>query len=122
MNRPGVADRVLDLAAVGAIGRTRMTDLEMGAQARNTREWDRIAVEADAYPLVPIGPAAFERALAVQRLLAGKSQRGRKLPDLLIAAVAEAAGLIVLHYDADFDRIAAVTGQPCEWVATSPAR
>jgi hypothetical protein len=25
--------------------------------------------------------------------------------------------LIVVHYDADFDRIAAVTGQPTEWIA-----
>jgi hypothetical protein len=25
-------------------------------------------------------------------------------------------GLSVLHYDADFDRIAAVTGQPHEWI------
>jgi hypothetical protein len=24
--------------------------------------------------------------------------------------------LVVLHYDADFDRISAVTGQRCEWV------
>lgn len=40
----------------------------------------------------------------------------RKVPDLLIAAAAESLGLTVLHYDADFDRIAAVTGQSCEWV------
>jgi predicted nucleic acid-binding protein len=38
------------------------------------------------------------------------------IPDLLMAAAAEAAGLRALHYDADFDRIAEVTGQPVEWV------
>jgi hypothetical protein len=38
------------------------------------------------------------------------------VPELLIAAAAEARDLIVLHYDADFDRIAAVTGQRCEWI------
>ena len=59
----------------------------------------------------------MKRARQVQRMLAGRSQRGRKVPDLLVAATAEDAGLIVLHYDADFDRIAAVTGQKCEWVA-----
>jgi hypothetical protein len=52
-------------------------------------------------------------------LLATKHQRGRKVPDLLIAAAAEAPGLTVLHYDADFDRIAAVTGQPTEWVVAA---
>lgn len=40
-----------------------------------------------------------------------------KLPDLLIAAVANRSGLIVVHYDSDFDRIAAVTGQPVRWAA-----
>ena len=50
-------------------------------------------------------------------MLAGRSQRGRKVQDLLVAATAEDVGLIVLHYDADFDRIATVTGQKCEWVA-----
>ena len=52
----------------------------------------------------------------MQRLLASKHQRGRKVPDLLIAAAAEANDLAVLHFDADFDRIAAVTGQRVEWV------
>jgi predicted nucleic acid-binding protein len=59
----------------------------------------------------------MKRARQVQRMLAGRSQRGRKVPDLLVAATAEDAGLIILHYDADFDRIASVTGQKCEWVA-----
>ena len=39
-----------------------------------------------------------------------------RFPDLIVAAAAEAAGLKVLHYDADFDRIAAVTAQETEWV------
>lgn len=36
------------------------------------------------------------------------------IPDLLIAAAAELAGLTVLHLDQDFDLIAAMTGKPCE--------
>jgi predicted nucleic acid-binding protein len=56
------------------------------------------------------------RARQVQRLLASRSQRGRKVPELLIAAAAEKAELILLHYDTDFDLIAKVTGQPCQWV------
>jgi predicted nucleic acid-binding protein len=58
----------------------------------------------------------LRRARRVQRLLASKHQRGRKVPDLLVAAAAEARDLTVVHYDADFDRIAAVTGQSCQWV------
>jgi predicted nucleic acid-binding protein len=49
--------------------------------------------------------------------LARRSQhRAVSLPDLLVAACAERAGLSVLHYDADFDRIAAITRQPVRWV------
>ena len=44
------------------------------------------------------------------------AQRGAKIADLLIAAAAEAAGLVVLHYDHDFDLIADVTGQRTEWI------
>ncbi|MGI8506688.1 MAG: PIN domain-containing protein [Solirubrobacteraceae bacterium] len=61
-------------------------------------------------------PASTSTARQVQRLLASKHQGGRKVPDLLIAAAAEASRLTVLHYDSDFDQIAAVTGQPTQWV------
>ena len=37
--------------------------------------------------------------------------------DLLIAATAEHYGATVLHYDAYYEHIAAVTGQPMRWVA-----
>lgn len=36
------------------------------------------------------------------------------IPDLLIAATAELAGLVVLHDDKDFALIAGITGQPHE--------
>ncbi len=61
---------------------------------------------------------AMDRALAVHREVASTSQhRGFSLPDLIIAATADVHGATVLHYDADFDRIAGVTGQPVAWVA-----
>jgi predicted nucleic acid-binding protein len=42
--------------------------------------------------------------------------RAPSVPDLIIAATAELAGLIVLHCDKDFDLIASVTGQAAEWL------
>ena len=69
-----------------------------------------------AFGLVETEARHVQRARQVQRMLASRSQHGRKVPDLLVAAAAEDAGLVVLHYDSDFDRIAAVTGQKCEWV------
>jgi len=59
----------------------------------------------------------LDRAVEVQDALAERSaQRGAKIADLLIAAAAESAGLVVLHYDRDFDLIAGITGQSVEWV------
>lgn len=67
-------------------------------------------------PRVPVDDAVFDRAIEVQGWLARRGQHRLPIPDLVIAAAAEASGLDVLHYDGDFDRIAAVTGQPMEWV------
>ena len=66
-------------------------------------------------PVEYLTPAIEDRALEVQQLLAGKGQhRAPSIPDLLIAATGELAGLTVLHLDKDFDLIAKLTGQPCE--------
>lgn len=37
-------------------------------------------------------------------------------PDLLQAALAERHGVALLHYDANFDLIASVTGQTSQWI------
>ena len=100
----------------GDLGRAGISDLEIGYSARNAAEWDRLQEALRAFELVETSAEHVRRARQVQRMLAAKHQRGRKVPDLLIAAAAEERGLAVLHYDADFDLIAAVTGQSCEWV------
>lgn len=109
------------LAAGGRVGRAGISDLEVGFSARNLREWTQLAAALAAFPLIETEAAHLRRARQVQRLLASRGLRGRKIPDLLIAAAAEESGLAVLHYDADFDVIARVTGQPCEWVAPAGA-
>jgi predicted nucleic acid-binding protein len=105
------------LAEAGRVGRAGITDLEVGYGSRNAREWDRDMADLSVFELVETTAEHVRRARQVQRLLAARSQRGRKVPDLLIAAAAETDGLVLLHYDADFDSIANVTGQRCEWVA-----
>lgn len=42
--------------------------------------------------------------------------RAVRLPDLLIAAVAERLDLCILHYDADYELIAGVTHQRTLWI------
>jgi predicted nucleic acid-binding protein len=104
------------LAAAGQLGRPSICDLEVGYSARNADEWDRLVEALAPFDRVETTAAHLRRALQVQRLLAQRSQRGRKIPDLLIAAAAEQLDVAVLHYDADFDAIASVTGQRCQWV------
>jgi predicted nucleic acid-binding protein len=93
-----------------------MTDLEIGFSARRADEWDRLIAALGAFRRIDVEAHHFDRARQVQRRLAADGLRGRKVPDLLNAAVAEATSLIVLHYDADFDHIATVTGQPTQWI------
>jgi hypothetical protein len=104
------------LAAAGELGRPSICDLEVGYSARNAKEWDQLVGALDAFVAVDTSAAHLRRALQVQRLLAERSHRGRKIPDLLVAAAAEELEVVVLHYDADFDLIASVTGQRCQWV------
>ncbi len=111
-----VRDVLEPLAASGQLGRPRMCDLEVGYSARTGDEWDRLIDALAAFESIDTTAAHVQRALQVQRLLAQRSQRGRKIPDLLVAAAAEALDIAVLHYDADFDLIASVTGQPCSWM------
>jgi predicted nucleic acid-binding protein len=116
LRAPSVRAVVEPLAVVGHAARAGISDLEVGYSARNAAEWDDLAAALDAFELVETSAVHIHRARQVQRMLAAISQRGRKIPDLLVAAAAEQAGYTVLHYDADFDLIASVTGQPCQWV------
>ena len=87
--------------------------------ARNGRDYDTLRDALDACHRVPVEPADWRRAFEVQRMLAhrtGGGQRAVTIADLLIAATAERAGHPLVHYDEDFERIAAVTGQPTSWV------
>jgi predicted nucleic acid-binding protein len=115
LREPSVVRRIEELDSDG-LARTPMTDLEVGFSARNGDEWDRLFVALGAFRRVGVEAHHFDRAGHVQRALAAGGLKGRKVPDLLIAAVAESASLTVLHYDADFDHIAAVTGQRTEWI------
>jgi len=114
--QPQVRAAVEPLATAGELGRPCVCDLEVGYSARNAAEWDRLIVALDAFTAVETTATHMARALEVQRLLAARSQRGRKIPDLLIAAAAEELRVAVLHYDSDFDLIASATGQRCQWV------
>jgi predicted nucleic acid-binding protein len=116
MGQTTVRSAVEPAAQRGELARASISDLEVGFSARNAGEWDRLLDGLQAFESIETSAEHVRRAKQVQRLLAAGHQRGRKLPDLLIAAAAEDRGLTLLHYDGDYDLIAAVTKQPCEWV------
>ena len=69
-------------------------------------------------PTLPLDGRAEALAARTQAVLAERSQhRGPTIVDLLVAAVAEAFGAVLLHYDRHFDLITRITGQPAEWLA-----
>lgn len=101
----------------GLVHISTVTRLEVGFSARSAGE-AREAVRNPPLAHMPVEyltPAIEDRAVEVQLRLAAQGQhRAPSIPDLLIAAIAELAGLTVLHVDKDFDLIATVTGQPVE--------
>ena len=116
---PAVIDRLADLFAEDEVAITEPVRLEVLFSARGATDYDAISRELDGLQPAPCGNAEMRRALEVQRLLAHKAglhHRSVKIPDLLVAATAELAGLTVLHYDEDYERVSAVTGQGTEWV------
>jgi predicted nucleic acid-binding protein len=116
LREPSVREAIEERAQRGELARAGISDLEIGFSARNAAEWDRLTDAVEVFELVESTAEHVRRARQAQRLLASMHQRGRKVPDLLVAAAAEARNLTVLHYDADFDLIATVTGQSCRWV------
>jgi predicted nucleic acid-binding protein len=115
--KPVVGSRLIPLIEAGLVARCTPTDLEAGYGSSSRRDYRLMRTSRSAWPHVPIGQTVLDRTVEVQDALAERSQhRGAAIADLIIAAAAEAAGLVVLHYDADFDVIATVTGQDVEWV------
>lgn len=104
----------------GLVRISTVTRLELGYSARSgtdLRQGLRRPPIA-SMPVECLTPAVEDRAVEVQMLLADRGEhRGPAIPDLLIAATAELAGLVVLHLDKHFDLIAEITGQPVERLA-----
>lgn len=106
----------------GLVRIATVTRLEVGYSVRSGTDL-RTTLRRPPLASMPIEyqtPAIEDRAIEVQTLLADRGQhRAPSIPDLVIAATAELAGLTVLHLDKDFDLVAEVTGQPLERLRTS---
>ena len=95
-------------------------DLEIGYSGRNEAE---VRSAADArrshYRNLDLTEPIVARARATQLHMAARGHhRAAGVIDLLTAAVAAHYDAVLLHYDSDFEHIAAVTGQPHLWIST----
>lgn len=113
---PEVGARLRPLGHADLVATCAVVDLEVLYSARNLAEYTAIQKGRRLLPSVPITPDVMDRALNVQAMLAQRGQHRLPVTDLIVAAAAESAGLAVLHYDADFGRIAEVTKQKHQWV------
>lgn len=106
------------LGRLGLLATCVTVDLEVGYSARDPAGHRRtVQAREVGFTDLPLHPTIGVRAREVQAMLARRSQhRAAGIVDLITAATAEYHAAIVLHYDSDFDHIAAVTGQQVRWV------
>jgi hypothetical protein len=109
-----------DLVEDGEIAICEIVELELLWSARDAIDFAERRVALEALPNVEIDGNVWRRAMDVFELLARRGplhHREVKIPDLLVAAAGELAGLTVVHYDRDFETIARITGQPIRALA-----
>lgn len=118
MKHSRVQARIAPIIKAGEAATCAIIDLEVLYSTRSGHDHTRTRRRRKlAYRRVELTEAIFHRAVEVQGLLAERGRHRLPIPDLIIAAAAEAGRMAVLHYDSDFDTIAAVTQQEVEWVA-----
>jgi predicted nucleic acid-binding protein len=105
----------------GLVGVTDMVVMELLYSARDAADYAQIEGDLSGCSLYRVEPRDWDEGRRVWRelLRQGGGPRHRRVghQDLLTAAVAARNGLAVVHYDADYELIAAITGQPVRWAA-----
>ncbi len=113
---PTVRARLRPLMDDGLLATCAIVDLEVLYSARSPGDYEAVLDERRSLDAVPITPEVMTTAIDLQHGLARRGQHRVPIPDLIISAAAKHAGLVVLHYDSDFERIAGVGGPDHEWV------
>ena len=119
LRHPPVAEVLVPLIEAGLVATCGVIEFELAWAARTSAELDELRADRDAgYEWLATLDEDWRRSLRVQAELWRDGQmRSVGLPDLLVAALAEREAVTVLHYDADYDLVARITGQPVRWVA-----
>ncbi|MGQ0465771.1 MAG: PIN domain-containing protein [Sporichthyaceae bacterium] len=113
---PIARDRIRTLRGAGQLATCVVTVAELLYTGRNSADLIRIRADLSTLPFLHLTPEAEARVPETMSGLAAGGLHRRPVADLLLAAIAQAASAVVLHYDADFEHIAQATGQPHEWI------
>lgn len=108
--------RLHELREAGQLAICLVSLAELLYSARNADELSRLRLDLSSLPYLHMTPAAEQHLADVMAALALHGQHRTPIPDLMLAAIAHAHSAVVLHYDSDYERIAAVTGQSHEWI------
>lgn len=113
---PAVDARLRPLIEEGEVATCAMVDLEVLYSSRSLDDYEAILGARAHLDAAPITPEVMDQAMALQHALARRGQHRISIPDLIISAAAQRSDLVVLHYDADFVRLANVGGARHEWI------
>ncbi|MEV6635204.1 PIN domain nuclease [Actinoplanes sp. NPDC051470] len=115
--KPPVASVLDELSDRGLLAVCTAVEIEVVHSARTAEEAQRARYLLRGFDWLAMPDETWDRAADIQLQAVGKGiHRALSMADLLIAATAERHGATVMHYDGDFDMIAAITGQPVVWV------
>lgn len=92
--------------------------LELTRLAPNESRAHEVADRLAAFEAIPMASELWSRARRTQLALAAHGDHRRVPPaDLLLASAAEEAGVSLVHYDRDYERIATASELRHEWLA-----
>jgi predicted nucleic acid-binding protein len=109
-------DRLHELRQAKQLAVCVISISELLYSARNAEELARLRLDLSPLPYLHLTEAAERQVEELMGALATRGQHRTPIPDLMLAAIAHANSAVVLHYDSDYERIAAVTGQGHEWI------
>jgi predicted nucleic acid-binding protein len=100
--------RLAELGSTSSLWLPQVAWLEIRYSAATVADMTRLDNALAGFTIVEVEPDDFRVAGHLQTALAAAGLKGRKVNDLLVAAIAIRLKSPVLHYDRDFAHIASV--------------
>ncbi|MBW8060614.1 MAG: PIN domain nuclease [Solirubrobacterales bacterium] len=114
---PHLAEWFNGAVAAGLVLVCDLVVLELTRLSPNESRAREVTERLTAFESIPMPSSLWRRARETQLMLAPQGDHRRVPPaDLLLAAAAEEADVPLIHYDRDYERIAAVTALHHEWL------